>query len=244
MIRIDNLAKTYGDFRAVKDVSFTVKAGEISGFLGVNGAGKTTTLRMLAGILKPSSGSATINGYDIQINPIDAKRSTGFIPDRPYLYPKLTALEYLSYIGELYQMKQGDIKPRAIELLEIFNLSKWRDQLIESFSHGMKQRAATCGALMHRPKALIVDEPMVGLDPHGAKLLKSMLREYAKEGNAVLLSTHSLNVAEEVTDSINIIQHGAIIASGTVDEIRALSKAPDAGLEQVFLEVTNPGEEA
>ncbi len=244
MIRIDNLSKTYGDFRAVKDVSFSVSAGEISGFLGVNGAGKTTTLRMLAGILKPTSGSATINGYDIHRDPIGAKRSTGFIPDRPYLYSKLTALEYLCYIGELYQMKQAEIKPRALQLLETFNLSKWRDQLIESFSHGMKQRVATCGALMHRPKALIVDEPMVGLDPHGAKLLKSILQSYAGEGNAVLLSTHSLNVAEELTDSIHIIQHGAIIASGTVDEIRALSQAPGAGLEQVFLEVTNPGEEA
>lgn len=244
MIEIFGLSKQYGDFRAVRDVSFSVKAGEISGFLGVNGAGKTTTLRMLAGILKPSSGTASIAGFDIQRQPLEAKQLTGFIPDRPYLYPKLTAFEYLHFIGELYQMRRVEIGPRAEELLQLFNLSKWKDQLIESFSHGMKQRVATCGALMHRPKALIVDEPMVGLDPHGAKLLKTVMREYAAAGNAVLLSTHSLNVAEEVTDRINIIQHGAILVSGTVAEIKALSKAPDAKLEHVFLEVTNPGEEA
>jgi ABC-2 type transport system ATP-binding protein len=244
MIRIERIGKRYGDFAAVRDVSFEVKAGQIAGFLGVNGAGKTTTLRMLAGILRPSAGTASINGFDIQTDPIEAKRSTGFIPDRPYLYPKLTAFEYLCYVGELYQIATPSIAKRALELLEMFNLSKWKDQLIESFSHGMKQRVATCGALMHKPKALIVDEPMVGLDPHGAKLLKTVLREYAAAGNAVLLSTHSLNVAEEVTDTINIIQHGAIIASGTVQEIKALSQGPEAKLEQVFLELTNPGEEA
>jgi len=244
MIEIQGLSKTYGEFKAVSNVSFSVKAGEIAGFLGVNGAGKTTTLRILAGILRPTSGSASIAGFDIQRNPIEAKTNIGFIPDRPYIYPKLTALEYLCYLGELYQVKHSEIRPRGLELLKLFNLQKWSDQLIESFSHGMKQRVAKCGALMHRPKALIVDEPMVGLDPHGAKLLKSVLRDYATQGNAVLLSTHSLNVAEEVTDRINIIQHGAMLVSGTVAEIKALSSSPDAKLEQVFLEVTNPGEEA
>ena len=244
MIEIQGLSKTYGEFKAVNNISFSVKAGEIAGFLGVNGAGKTTTLRILAGILRPTSGSASIAGFDIQRNPIEAKTNIGFIPDRPYIYPKLTAIEYLCYLGELYQVKHSEIRPRGLELLKLFNLQKWSDQLIESFSHGMKQRVATCGALMHRPKALIVDEPMVGLDPHGAKLLKSVLRDYATQGNAVLLSTHSLNVAEEVTDRINIIQHGAMLVSGTVLEIKALSSSPDAKLEQVFLEVTNPGEEA
>jgi len=244
VIEIQGLSKTYGEFKAVNNISFSVKAGEIAGFLGVNGAGKTTTLRILAGILRPTSGSASIAGFDIQRNPIEAKTNIGFIPDRPYIYPKLTAIEYLCYLGELYQVKHSEIRPRGLELLKLFNLQKWSDQLIESFSHGMKQRVATCGALMHRPKALIVDEPMVGLDPHGAKLLKSVLRDYATQGNAVLLSTHSLNVAEEVTDRINIIQHGAMLVSGTVLEIKALSSSPDAKLEQVFLEVTNPGEEA
>jgi ABC-2 type transport system ATP-binding protein len=238
MIEIRNLTKRYGSFCAVNDLTLRVHAGEIFGFLGVNGAGKTTTLRMLAGVLKPTGGAISIGGYDISAEPHKAKAITGFIPDRPHLYTKLTAYEFLRFCAELYQVPEEFIDPRIEELLEQYKLQEWTHELIESFSHGMKQRVATCAALVHRPKLLIVDEPMVGLDPHGAKLLKDSLKNYAREGTTVLLSTHSLNVAEELSDRMAIISKGTIIALGTLAEIRSLVGGKELGLEQLFLELT------
>ena len=238
MIEIKNLTKRYGSFCAVDDITFHVDKGEIFGFLGVNGAGKTTTLRMLAGVLRPTSGSLAIGGYDVASSPQQAKQITGFIPDRPHLYNKLTAAEFLRFISELYTVPKNEIEPRIETLLSEYKLTEWKNELVESFSHGMKQRLAWCAALVHHPKVLVVDEPMVGLDPHGAKMLKESLRRYAREGMTILLSTHSLNVAEEVSDRLAIINKGKIIALGTLHEIRAIAGGKDQDLEQIFLELT------
>lgn len=238
MIEIKNLTKRYGPFCAVNDLTLSVAPGEIFGFLGVNGAGKTTTLRMLAGVLQPTSGSIQIGGYDISTEPHKAKTITGFIPDRPHLYNKLTAYEFLRFAAELYQVRSAEIDQRIKSLLQHYGLTEWTHELIEGFSHGMKQRIATCAALIHQPKLLIVDEPMVGLDPHGAKLLKESLKRYALEGTTILLSTHSLNVAEELSDRMAIINRGMIIAQGTLKEIRDLVGGKEVALEQLFLELT------
>lgn len=238
MITIEHLTKRYGNFVAVNDLTLRVEKGEIFGFLGVNGAGKTTTLRMLAGVLKPTAGNITIGQYDLAKDPQSAKRITGFIPDRPHLYSKLTGYEFLRFVCDLYEVEPSKGEERIEQLLSDYRLNDWRDELIEGFSHGMKQRLATCAALVHDPKVLIVDEPMVGLDPHGTKLLKQALRQYANQGMSILLSTHSLNVAQEVSDRLAIINHGQIIALGTFNEIRSLSGGQDNNLEEIFLELT------
>ena len=239
MIEIKNLTKLYGGFKAVNDLTFTVKPGEILGFLGVNGAGKTTTLKMLAGILQPNSGKITIGGYDLQKNPIETKGIVGYIPDRPYLYSKLTGREFLYFIGDLYQVSPKEIDFRIDSLLEEYRLAEWQHELIESYSHGMKQRLATCAALIHDPKVIIVDEPMVGLDPHGAKLLKDRFRAYAKKGVSILLSTHSLNVAEEIADRLAIINRGALLTSGTLNDVKKFAGEDKSGLEEIFLKLTD-----
>lgn len=239
MIQIEGLIKKFGSFTAVNNLSFTVNAGEIFGFLGINGAGKTTTLRMIAGVLKPTQGRVLLGGYDIQKQPEQAKALFGFIPDRPHLYSKLTAREYLYFISDLHRVALATAEARIDQLLKEYGLTVWQDELIESFSHGMKQRLATCGALVHQPKILIVDEPMVGLDPHGAKLLKDSLKKYARAGMTVLLSTHSLNVAQEVSDRLAIIDKGAIVVTGTFDEVRNKAGSDHADLENIFLELTS-----
>jgi ABC-2 type transport system ATP-binding protein len=238
MIEVHNLVKTYGAFKAVDDVSLDVAAGEIHGFLGPNGAGKTTTIRMIAGLLKPTAGRVAIDGHDLARAPTSAKAALGFIPDRPYLYEKLTAAEFLDFHGGLYGMAPDDARARALELLELFELRGWRDELVESFSHGMKQRLVMCAAFLHRPKALLVDEPMVGLDPRGARLIKEVFRNMSGAGLAILMSTHTLEVAEEMCDRISIIQAGRIIARGSVDELRALAGSHDDALTPVFLKLT------
>lgn len=239
MIELEHVTKAYGNFRAVNDLSLIVRPGEIFGFLGVNGAGKTTTLSMLAGVLRPTSGTIRIGGFNLAVEPDRAKHITGYIPDRPYLYSKLTAREFLYFVGELYQVPLAKVDQKIGELLEAYGLADWQDELIESFSHGMKQRLATCAALVHEPQVLIVDEPIVGLDPHGAKLFKESIRRYASQGMAILLSTHSLHVAEEVSDRIAIINQGSLLITGTVDEVKARAGSNQANLEKVFLELTS-----
>ena len=245
-VEILNLRKRYGAFEAVKDISLTIKAGEVFGVLGVNGAGKTTTLRMLSGVLQPTAGSIKIFGIDIAKNPIEAKRITGYIPDRPYLYNKLTGREFLYFVSDLYQVPVKKAEENIERLLTEYKLLDWQFELIESYSHGMKQRLATCAGLLHDPRLLIVDEPMVGLDPHGAKFLKQSFRRYAAEGMAVMLSTHSLHVAEEVADRLVIIDRGQVIAYGTLDEIRASvgEFGKKEGLEELFLRLTADDAEA
>jgi ABC-2 type transport system ATP-binding protein len=238
MIQLEGLVKTFADFTAVDDVSLDVAEGQIHGFLGPNGAGKTTTIRMIAGLLQPTRGRVTINGHDLAREPEAAKRSLGFIPDRPFLYEKLTGAEFLRFHAGLYGLEGQDVDRRAAELLELFELTAWRDELVESFSHGMKQRLVMCAAFLHRPRAIVVDEPMVGLDPRGARLIKEVFRVQSRKGVAILMSTHTLEVAQEMCDVISIIQNGKIIARGTVEELRELAGHEDAHLTPVFLKLT------
>jgi ABC-2 type transport system ATP-binding protein len=241
MIEIQQLVKQYGQFTAVDGVSLAVKPGEIHGFLGPNGAGKTTSLRMIAGLLKPTAGRVLVNGHDMAADPEQAKASLGFIPDRPFIYEKLTAGEFLRFHGGLYGIDAG-IQERVREMLEIFELGRWENELVESFSHGMKQRLVMASAFLHRPKAVAVDEPMVGLDPRGARLIKDVFRRMSEHGVAILMSTHTLEVAQEMCHRISIILKGKIIAQGTVDEVRALAGGPAGGagdhLTSVFLKLT------
>jgi ABC-2 type transport system ATP-binding protein len=237
MIQVRDLVKRYGQFTAVDGVTIEVAPGEIHGFLGPNGAGKTTTIRIIAGLLEPTAGGVAINGHDLSRNPEAAKASLGFIPDRPFLYEKLTAGEFLRFHAGLYGM-DGDVDVRVKDLLELFELSRWEGELVESFSHGMKQRLVMCAAFLHRPSAVLVDEPMVGLDPRGARLIKQIFRAMSQKGVAILMSTHTLEVAEEMCDRISIILKGRIIASGTVEELRAMAGAHDEQLTPVFLKLT------
>jgi ABC-2 type transport system ATP-binding protein len=241
MILVESLVKTFGSFRAVDDVSLHVSAGEIHGFLGPNGAGKTTTIRVIAGLLKPTAGRVAIDGHDLAREPEAAKKALGFIPDRPFLYEKLTAAEFLRFHGGLYGMEGEAVEARAGELLGLFELVAWKDQLIESFSHGMKQRLVMCAAFLHRPRAVLVDEPMVGLDPRGARLIKEIFRVMSRHGIAILMSTHTLEVAEQMCDRISIIMGGRIIARGTVPELHALAGTDDPQLTPVFLKLTGGG---
>jgi ABC-2 type transport system ATP-binding protein len=238
VIQLEGLVKTFGSTVAVDDVSLHVAAGEIHGFLGPNGAGKTTTIRMIAGLLQPTRGRVVIDGHDVAREPVAAKGSLGFIPDRPFLYEKLTGAEFLRFHAGLYGLEGGEVEGRATELLELFELSRWRDELVESFSHGMKQRLVMCAAFLHRPRAVVVDEPMVGLDPRGARLIKEIFRVQSRKGVAILMSTHTLEVAQEMCDRISIIQEGRIIARGTVEELRELAGHEDAQLTPVFLKLT------
>jgi ABC-2 type transport system ATP-binding protein len=238
VILVEDVVKRYGGFTAVDGVSLEVAEGEIHGFLGPNGAGKTTTIRIIAGLLKPTSGRVVINGHDLAREPEKAKASLGFIPDRPFLYEKLTAGEFLRFHGGLYAMDEGETARRADEMLEIFELTRWRDELVESFSHGMKQRLVMSAAFLHRPRAVLVDEPMVGLDPRGARLIKDVFRAMAARGVAILMSTHTLEVAEEMCDRIAIILKGRIIASGTVEELKRMAGTRDEELTPVFLKLT------
>jgi ABC-2 type transport system ATP-binding protein len=238
LIHVADLVKIYGRFTAVDGVSIDVPAGEIHGFLGPNGAGKTTTIRIVAGLLKPTAGRIAIAGHDLASDPGRAKAALGFIPDRPFLYEKLTAGEFLRFHAGLYGLDGTEVDRRIGELLGLFELAGWRDELVESFSHGMKQRLVMCSAFLHRPQAVLVDEPMVGLDPRGARLIKDVFRAMAKRGVAILMSTHTLEVAEEMCDRISIIQGGRIIARGTVEDLRALAGSQDEQLTPVFLRLT------
>jgi len=239
MIAINDLAKTYGRFTAVDGISLHVEPGEIHGFLGPNGAGKTTTLRMIAGLLKPTSGRILVNNHDMETDPEAAKLSLGFIPDRPYIYDKLTAGEFLTFHAGLYGLSNGSVQGRVHEMLDLFELRPWEHELIESFSHGMKQRLVMSSAFFHRPQAVAVDEPMVGLDPRGARLIKDVFRHMSERGVAILMSTHTLEVAQEMCHRVSIIQKGRIIAQGTVDEVKQLAGgATDEHLTSVFLKLT------
>ncbi len=239
MIAVQNLVKIYGRFKAVDDVSLNIEPGEIHGFLGPNGAGKTTTMRMIAGLLKPTSGRILVNNHDLECEPEAAKGSLGFIPDRPFIYDKLTAGEFLTFHAGLYGLTNGQVGSRVDEMLELFELTQWKNELIESFSHGMKQRLVMSSAFFHRPQAVAVDEPMVGLDPRGARLIKDVFRRMSERGVAILMSTHTLEVAQEMCHRVSIIQKGHIIAQGTVDDVKQMAgSATDEHLTSVFLKLT------
>lgn len=238
MIRLEGLTKTYGKFMAVNQLDLHVPKGELFGFLGPNGAGKTTTLRMIAGILRPTEGRVFIGGDDLIASPMDAKMRIGFIPDRPYMYDKLTGAEFLRFVAGLFNQDGGVIERRIDELLDLFELSVWKNELVESYSHGMRQKLIISSALIHRPECIVVDEPMVGLDPKGARLLKDIFRSFVNRGGTVLMSTHTLEVAEAMCDRIGIIQEGKIIACGSMTELREQTASGNASLEELFLKLT------
>jgi ABC-2 type transport system ATP-binding protein len=244
LIETRNLVKRYGDKVAVNDISFDVFGGEVFGFLGPNGAGKTTSIKMIVGLLQPTSGSIKVAGYDIQTQSMLAKASAGYVPDTPNLYAKLTGRELLRFVGDLYSMDRGQVAHRIDELLRMFDLSAVGDETVDSYSHGMQQKASLAAALMHDPKVLVLDEPTVGLDPKSARLIKDILRQLADRGAAVMLSTHILEIAERMCDRIGIINKGQLIAVGTMDELRTLDKTGQASLEDIFLSLTGGAEEA
>jgi ABC-2 type transport system ATP-binding protein len=244
LIELFHLSKNFRNFQAVKDVTLQIPPGEIFGFLGPNGAGKTTTIRMMAGLMKPTSGRVFLGGKDVLRQPEEAKSILGFIPDRPYLYEKLTGQEFLEFIADLRGLEAGNSQQKRIgELLNFFDLQGWRQELVESYSHGMRQRLVIAAALLHRPKVLIVDEPMVGLDPKGTRLVKGLFRDLAHKGVSIFMSTHTLELAEEVCQRIGIINEGKVIALGNMQELREKAKTTDARLESLFLKLTG-GEEA
>jgi ABC-2 type transport system ATP-binding protein len=242
MIEAIGLYKSYGDTLAVKGVDLQVWPGEIFGFLGPNGAGKTTTIKMLIGLLRPTTGIARIGGHDIQRNPIAAKRLIGYVPDQPYLPEKLTAREYLEFTAGLYQLDSASARRRGEELLRLFGLEDRGDELVGGYSHGMRQKTALAGALLHNPKAFFLDEPTVGLDPRSARLIKDILREVADRGTSVFMSTHILEIAERMCDRVAIISDGQVIATGTMDQLRAGHTGES--LEDIFLDLTGGAEEA
>lgn len=233
MIEIRDLTKRYGDFTAVDGLSLTAAAGEIFGFLGPNGAGKTTTIRIVSGLSLPTSGTVLVNGVDVIAAPVRAKSILGYVPDRPYLYEKLTGRELLHFVADLYRKDWRECEPRAVELLHYFDLGDWIDARIENLSHGMKQKLVLVSALVHDPAVLVIDEPMVGLDALAQKQVKLLFRRLANEGKTVFLTTHTLSVAEAVCDRIAIINRGKIIASGTTAELKK-----ETALEDAFLALT------
>ncbi len=238
MIKLTNLTKRYGGFTAVNAIALDVPRGELFGFLGPNGAGKTTTLRLIAGILRPTSGTIEIGGVNLAADPIRAKSKLGFIPDRPFIYEKLTGAEFLRFVAGLYNQQGAQVEHRARELLALFDLEEWRDELVESYSHGMRQKLIIASAFVHRPEVIVVDEPMIGLDPKAARILKDLFREYTRRGHTIMMSTHTMEVAEALCDRIAIIQSGVIRACGTMEQLRANAEAGATGLEQIFLRLT------
>jgi ABC-2 type transport system ATP-binding protein len=243
MIEIHNLRKTYGDKVALHDLSLSVKDGEVFAFLGPNGAGKTTTIKVITGLLRPTSGTASVGGFDLGTQGLQARTLMSYVPDEPYLYEKLTAREFLRMMGDLYGMPREQTEARIADVVETFELGDFLDGLTESFSHGMKQRTVIAAALLHRPRLLVIDEPMVGLDPKSARKVKDTLKALSRnEGMTVFMSTHTLSVAEEVADRIGILNRGKLVALGTLEEIHRV-RAGDAGgpqgrLEDLFLELT------
>jgi ABC-2 type transport system ATP-binding protein len=238
MILLEDLTKRYGEFTAVDGIDLTIAERQIFGLLGPNGAGKTTTLRMIAGILTPDAGRVVIGEHDVTASPLEAKRILGFVPDRPFVYEKLTGAEILRFAAGLYGMEGDRVEQRVDELLELWDLARWKDQLVESYSHGMRQKLIISSALIHRPQVLVVDEPMVGLDPRSAWLLKDLLRSFVDQGGTALVSTHTLELAENLCDRLAVIDRGRVLASGSMDDLRRQAAADEAHLEEIFLKIT------
>jgi ABC-2 type transport system ATP-binding protein len=242
-IRANGLTKRFGKLAAVDDLSLEVGAGEVFGFLGPNGAGKTTTIRMLSGLIRPTGGTALVAGHDVATEPREVKRRVGYLAETPYLYPKLTGREFLAFMGGLYDVPKGLASQRSERLLNLFELPDKADDLVETYSHGMRQKLALAGALLHEPAVLFLDEPTSGLDPRSARLVKDLLVALVERGHTIFLSTHVLEIAEQLCHRVGIIDHGRIIATGTLDELRRQTHVEAFSLEDVFLQLTGGTEE-
>lgn len=238
MIELSNVSKSFGENTAVSDLSLNINSGEFFGFLGPNGAGKTTTIKMINGLLKPNKGTLKICGIDVQDDPEGAKMKTGYVPDSPYLYEKLTAREYLEFTGGLYRLAPEKINSQIEWLFDLFGMQDWADSRCEEYSHGMRQKVVFSSAFIHDPEVLIIDEPMVGLDPQSGRLIKDLLKLYSQRGTTVFVSTHTLSLAEELCDRIGIVYNGKLIASGTIEELRYEAEAAGENLESLFLKLT------
>ncbi len=243
MIKIEGLTKVFSGVKAVDDLNLQINEGEFFAFIGPNGAGKTTTIKMLTGLIKPTKGSVKIGSYDVSSDYCEARSIISYIPDSPFLYDKLTADEFICFIGDIYGISKQELKKGSDMYFDIFGLSKHKDQLIEDFSHGMKQKLVFCAALIHNPRVIIVDEPMVGLDPYSARTIKNILKNKTKEGVTVFVSTHTLSFAEELADRIAIIDKGRLITIGTFDELSKLSGIKGR-LEDIFLRITEEEEKS
>jgi len=239
VIAFDHVAKSYnkGKVRAVDDLTLTVPSGEIYGFLGPNGAGKTTTLKMVVGLLRPDAGSIAINGFDVRTDALKTKSLATYVPDYPAVYERLTGLEYLNFIGDVYGVPKRERLERIDKWLEIFELGQAVGNPIQSYSHGMKQKIVLIAAILPAPRVMILDEPMVGLDPRASHRLKEMMREHCDAGGTLFFSTHIMEVAERICDRIGIIHKGRLVASGTMEELRRIDKEQQS-LEHIFLELT------
>lgn len=238
MIRLEGVSKRYGPFWALQELDLAIPAGELFGFLGPNGAGKTTTIKILTGLIRPTRGRVMVGGFDVTTRPVQAKARLGYVPDHPFVYERLTGREFLRFSASLHGVPSGELGKRITRLTELFELGQRLDQLVGGYSHGMRQKLTLASALLHRPPVLIIDEPMVGLDPQGAQILKSLLREHCRDGGSVFLSTHTLEVAQQVCDRIGIIQEGRLRALGSMDELQAQAQTRDRSLEEIFLELT------
>lgn len=235
MIKLINLTKDFKTTLAVNRLNLEVAAGEIYGFIGPNGAGKTTTIRMMGGIIEPTDGKILIGGIDVSRDPVGAKKIIGFVPDRPFLYEKLTGMEFLKFIADLYRVDLRVFSRRAPELLEQFALRQWKDEIVEAYSHGMKQRLIIAAALLHDPRVMVIDEPMVGLDPEAVRMVRDILKGLAQQNVTIFVSTHTLSLAEDLCDRIGVIHKGTLLAQGTVAELNLAAKTGEARLEEVFL---------
>jgi len=237
MIRLEDVVKRFGDLTAVNGLSLEIPAGEMFVFLGPNGAGKTTTIKLITGLLRPTSGRVTLGGHDVQRDYIQARSLLSYVPDQPFLYEKLTGREFMWFVARMYGMDDARTGRKIDEMAELFELADFLDELGQTYSHGMKQRVVVSAALLHEPKVLVIDEPLVGLDPKGANTLKNLLRRLTDDGVTVFMSTHTLAVAEETADRVGIIRHGSLIALGTLDDIYATAQT-DSRLEEAFLRLT------
>ncbi len=244
MIELEGLTKRFGPHAAVDGLTLRVEAGEIFGFLGPNGAGKTTTVKMITGLLKPTAGTVRVAGFDAATQTLQAKRAIGLVPDEPFVYPKLTGAEYLRFVGELYGADLGEMRRRIPELLEMFELTPWGGELVESYSHGMRQKLVLAGILLHDPKVLVLDEPMVGLDPKSGRLVKDIFLRLAARGTTIFMCTHVLEIAEKLCGRIGIMIAGRMVACGTLAELQAQSRREGSDLEGIFLSLTGGAEYA
>jgi len=241
-VRLVNVTKRYGDLTAVDNLNLEIRKGEVLGLLGPNGSGKSTTMKMMLGLIAPTSGTVNVLGYDVVRNPIEVRRRIGYVPESPRIYEFLTALEFLDLTGDIYGMAPDAKKARIQEFVGAFDLEGREGDIISSYSDGMKQKVAIISALMHRPEFLIMDEPLRGLDPKSAKIVKDLLHELAAQGVTTVISTHVMEIAQAMCDRIAIVYHGRLLALGTVDEIRESAKMPGSGLEDIFLKLTGTGD--